>query len=206
MPLFDTVTLSAAYFPPVEYFFAIAQSGRVVVEQNELYQKQSYRTRCSILTSSGVETLNVPVVHSSSRLIRDISVDYSEAWPQRMEKALKAAYMSSPFYIYYADDIIPLLHSGMNSLFELNLALINVLKELLGLRLNIFVTQKFVTDYGDGFLDLRNSIHPKKEMPQWLLLKRPYYQVFSSKVGYTPSLSILDLLFNEGPNAISYLR
>ncbi len=200
-----TVVLSTAFLPPIEWFRAAALSSHTLLEGFETYQKQSYRTRCRILTSAGVETLKVPVVHSSSRLIQDIPIDYSEAWVQRMERALKTAYMSSPFYIYYADDIIPVLRSGMNSLFELNLALINVLAELLGLRLNIGITQEYVPEYGEGILDLRDAIHPKRELPQWLLLKRRYYQVFSSKTGYVPSLSVLDLLFNEGPNAISFI-
>ncbi|MBQ0006087.1 MAG: WbqC family protein [Alistipes sp.] len=155
-----TVVLSTAFLPPIEWFRAAALSSYTLLEGFETYQKQSYRTRCRILTSTGVETLKVPVVHSSSRLIQDIPIDYSEAWVQRMERALKTAYMSSPFYIYYADDIIPVLRSGMNSLFELNLALINVLAELLGLRLDIRITQEYVSEYGEGTLDLRNSIHP----------------------------------------------
>lgn len=204
-PSGNIVVLSTAFLPPVEWFRAAALSSCVLLEGCETYQKQSYRTRSRILTAGGVETLNVPVAHGGSRQIRDMVVDYSEPWVQRIERALTAAYMSSPFFIYYQDDLFPLLRSGEESLFEYNLKLIQVLAELLGLRLDVKVTQEFVPVYGEGYFDFRNSIHPKRPVPSELLLGRPYYQVFSSKFGFVPSLSVLDLLFNEGPNAISFL-
>lgn len=204
-PSGNIAVLSTAFLPPVEWFRAAALYSCVLLEGCETYQKQSFRTRSRILTAGGVETLNVPIIHSESRQIRDISVDYTEPWAQRIERALTAAYMSSPFFIYYQDDILPLLRSGEESLFEYNLKLIKILAELLGLRLDLRVTEEFVPEYGEGYSDFRSSIHPKKSVLPELLLKRPYYQVFSSKFGFTPSLSVLDLLFNEGPNAISHL-
>jgi len=204
-PSGNIAVLSTAFLPPVEWFRAAALSSYVLLEGCETYQKQTFRTRSRILTAGGVEILNVPIVHSESRQIRDISVDYTEPWTQRIERALTAAYMSSPFFIYYQDDILPLLKSGEESLFEYNLSLIRTLAELLGLRLNFRVTEEFVPEYGEGYSDFRNSIHPKRPVLPELLQKRPYYQVFSSKFGFIPSLSVLDLLFNEGPNAISFL-
>jgi len=201
----STIVLSTAFLPPIEWFRAAALSSCVMIEGCETYQKQSFRTRSRILTAGGVEMLNVPVVHGVSRQIRDVEVDYSEPWVQRIERALTAAYMSSPFFIYYQDDIFPLLKSAERSLFEFNLNLIRLLAELIGLKLEIKVTEEFIPEYGDGYADFRNAIHPKRSIPSDLLPARPYYQVFSSKFGFTPSLSVLDLLFNEGPNAISFL-
>ncbi len=65
-----------------------------------------------------------------------------------------------------------------------------------------------VTPDGVEVTDLREAIHPKR--PNTILrelgLERPYWQVFSPKSGFIPGLSIMDLLFNEGPDSIRWLR
>lgn len=208
MALFDTVVLSAAYFPPVEYFFAIAQSGRVLIEQNELYQKQSYRNRCRIYSGGGVMQLSIPVVKEvvHARPIRDIRIDYSEPWLRQHVRAIEAAYNSSPFYLYYKDDIIEVLDRRPEFLFDLDLALTEKLLELVGIRAGISFTESFQTDCGPG--DFRSRIQPKYHGVSLLDeygFNREYYQIFSSRFGFCANLSILDLLCHEGPGAISYL-
>lgn len=208
MPLFDTVTLSAAYFPPVEYFFAIAQSGRVVVEQNELYQKQSYRNRCRIYSGGGVMQLSIPVIKDvvHARPIRDIRIDYSEPWLQQHTRAIEAAYNSSPFYLYYKDDFLEILRKKPEFLFDLDVALTEKLLELVGIRAKIEFTDSFRPDCGTG--DLRARIQPKyrgESLLDEFGFNREYYQIFSSRFGFRPNLSILDLLCHEGPGTISFL-
>lgn len=201
-----TVVLSTAYFPPVEFFCAAARAGKVLLERFESYQKQTYRNRCRILAANGVETLTLPVIHGESRLIGDVSIDRSAAWVRQHEGALVSAYRTSPFFIYYQDDIFACIENGGNSLFEYNLNIIRVMAELLGLKADIGFTDTFRQDYGEaGYQDLREAIHPKRPAPRGLSVRRDYYQVFTAKYGYVPSLSALDLLFNEGPAAVSYL-
>jgi len=205
-PSGNTTVLSTAFLPPVEWFRAAALSSCVLIEGCESYQKQSYRSRCRIAAAGGVEILNVPVIHSESKKITDIRIDYSEPWVRRVERALAAAYNSSPFFLYYRDDIIPLLMSGEENLFRYNLALIGTLAELLGCRISFGVTDSFIPVYSEEYNDYRFSLHPKKQVPEELAPEKGYYQVFREKSGFIPSLSVLDLLFNEGPNAISFLR
>ena len=208
MPLFDKVTLSAAYFPPVEYFLAIAQSGRVLVEQNELYQKQSYRNRCRIYSGGGVMQLSIPVIKDviHARPIRDIRIDYSEPWLQQHTRAIEAAYNSSPFYLYYKDDFLEILRKKPEFLFDLDMALTEKLLELVGIRAEIEFTDSFIPDCGEG--DFRARIQPKyrgESLLDEFGFNREYYQIFSSRFGFQPNLSILDLLCHEGPGAISFL-
>lgn len=208
MALFTQAVLTTAYFPPVEYFFAIASSDRVLIEQQEYYQKQSYRSRCRILSASGPETLSVPVVKDStlSRPIRDMKVDYDYPWLQVHKRAFDAAYNSSPFYAYYKDEIMAVLDSRPAFLFDLNTRLLELLLQMVGVKADISFTEDFVKDYGEG--DFRETIHPKHKGENLLQLykkEKTYYQVFSDRSGFVPNLSVLDLLCNEGPNAISFL-
>lgn len=208
MARFSQAVLTTAYFPPVEYFFAIASSGKAVIEQCEFYQKQSYRNRCRILSASGPEALSVPVVKETtlSRPIREMKVDYDEPWLQVHKRALDAAYNSSPFYLYYKDEIMEVLDSRPTFLFDLNTKLLELLLQMAGVKADISFTEDFAKDWGEG--DFRELIHPKhkgENLLQTYKKEKTYYQVFSDRLGFVPNLSILDLLFNEGPNSISFL-
>lgn len=233
--------LSTAYLPPVSYFSVMAQYGAVRIESCENFQKQSYRTRARIASSSGVEILSVPVLKGSGhkRLISEIEIDYKRDWVQLHERALMSYYGSAPFFIYYRDDIFSVLESRPRFLFDLNTRLTRVLAELLGIRCAIGYTGSYLplSESREGVLldgalesvplesapfesvplegalcasaassaaDFRNSIHPKRPAPAGLLSDDSYYQVFSGRTGFIPDLSAVDLLFNEGPNSISF--
>lgn len=151
-PFFEVSLLSTAYLPPVEYFFAVAHSGRVLIEQHENFQKQSWRSRCRIYSAAGPEDLSIPVVKDEKRgrPIRDIRIDYSEPWLQHHVRALSAAYNRSAFFDYYADDLIPLLESRPEFLFDLNMSLLEKLLELLGLQTPVELTESFVASVEDN--------------------------------------------------------
>ena len=219
-PHFEAAILTTAYLPPVEYFFAIAHSGRVVVEQHEHYQKQSWRSRCRILSAGGPEDLSIPVVKEArrSRPIRDIRIDYSEPWLQHHVRALAGAYASSAYYDYYADDLLPILESKPAFLFDLNMALLEKLLDLLDLHTPLSLTSAFVTNdvipgpTGNLF-DGRSRIQPKYKGESLLAeygREQAYYQVFvnrdpSDRASFIPNLSVIDLLSAEGPDAGRYL-
>lgn len=204
--------LSSAYLPPVDYFAAIARYGGALVEACENYQKQSYRNRCTILTANGKMNLNIPVLRGGENLshsvpITEIQIDYQENWPIRHIRAMEAAYMNSPFFEYYIDDISAILLRKEKSLFTLNLELIKLLLGFCGIKAEIGLTKEFVADYKGSAEDLRNRIHPKSKLPSLLAewkKEKPWWQVFAPQ-GFVSGLSIVDLLFNEGPNAISFL-
>lgn len=209
MKLFGASVLTTAYFPPVEYFFAIARSGKVLIEQHEKYQKQSYRNRCRILSAAGPEDLSIPIVKDGtlSRPIRDLKIDYSDNWLQRHLRAFSAAYNSSAFFEYYEDELSSILLAKPVFLFDLNCSLLERLLELTGIRADISFTESYLSDYEDAF-DFRERIHPKhkgESLLQEYKKEKTYFQVFSDKYPFTANLSILDLLSAEGPNALSFL-
>ena len=216
-PHFDVSVLTTAYLPPVEYFFVIAHSGRVLIEQHENYQKQSWRSRCRILAAGGPEDLSIPVVKEErrGRPIRDIRIEYSEPWLQHHIRAFAAAYHSSAFYDYYADDLLPILESRPVFLFDLNMVLLEKLLVLLDLRVPVSLTEQFVTPLSSELFDGRQRIQPKYKGESLLAeygCEQAYYQVFvnrdpaSGRESFIPNLSILDLLSAEGPDAGRFLR
>jgi len=210
--------LSSAYFPPVEYFALLARDFRPVpgggtvpsevrVEACENFSKQTWRSRCNILTSTGVETLRVPVVHSPDMLMSKVRIEYSTPWVVRTERAIDSAYGSAAFYEYYRDGIFGILSSGEETLFGLNMRITRFFLEKTGISCNLVPT-KVYTPAGQVGDDWREAVHPKR--PNTILrdleLEKPYYQVFSGKYGFVSGLSIMDLLFNEGPDSISFLK
>lgn len=187
--------LSTAFLPPVEYFSALSRHS-ACVDACEHYSKQSYRNRACILTACGPESLIVPIVHDGHKLISEIRVDYTTPWLRRMKYAIDTAYLSSPFYEYYRDDFFALLDAKPEMLWEMNRRLTLWFCERIGVDAPEFGECKGEAE------DLRTLIHPKKPAVYEV---RPYWQVFSDKFGFTPNLSIVDLLFNEGPESVRYL-
>ena len=178
-------------------------SSRVLLEACENYQKQSYRNRCYILASDGPQMLQVPVVHGPSLAIRDVRVDYSTPWVVRTQRALDTAYETAAYYEYYRDGVFALLDARPATLWELNLSTIRFLLEKTGVACELSPTTSFAAPDTQPD-DYRFTLHPKRPEPG---PERPYYQVFRDRLGgFTPKLSCLDLLFNEGPDSILWLK
>ena len=207
--------LSTAYFPPLSWLALAARDFRpgfppavIGLEACENYQKQSYRNRCYILASDGVQMLQVPVVHGASWAIRDVEVDYSTPWVVRTQRALDTAYETSAYYEYYRDEVFALLDARPQTLWELNLSTIRFLMKKTGIACELSPTAGFIGPDSEAD-DYRFSLHPKRSdtVLADLGLDRPYYQVFRDRMGgFTPNLSCLDLLFNEGPDSIMWLK
>lgn len=198
----STILLSTAYLPPVAYFAAVAHSQLAAVEACETFQKQSYRNRCNIYSPDGVQQLLVPVLHAGSRFIRDIRIDYSKNWQHHHRRAIATAYGPTPFFKYYWDDIDTILGRKHEFLFDMNMELTEKLLQLLEIRTPIGITSDYESA-PTGLCDLRSAIHPKREWPDWK--PKEYYQSFCDRHGWLPNLSVIDLLFSEGPEAASYL-
>lgn len=200
--LSSRVLLSTAFFPPIEYFAVLAKYSVLYMESHENYIKQTYRNRCRILTSNGVEDIRVPVVHNGARLITQVEVDYSTDWVRRAEYALSSAYDSSPFFEYYKDELFSILDSHPGTLWELNGRIIEFFCRKIGLLPKILQTDRFELPCGQPE-DFRYTIAPK--VPSSYAACE-YYQVFREKFGFVGGLSIADLLFNEGPESIIFLN
>ena len=209
--------LGIAYFPPVSYFALIAKGmvlspentipSIVYIEACENYQKQSWRNRCRILAADGLAYLNFPIVHEGSHElpITAIKVDYSTPWVLKTKRAIASAYESSAFFDYYKDELFAILDSHPETLFELDMRIIRFFLDKTGIAADLRLTDTFQPS--SGVDDYREVLHPKR--PNTVLkdlgLEKPYFQVFARKYGFISDLSIMDLLFNEGPDSICYL-
>lgn len=213
--------LSTAYFPPVSWFAAAARdftlsSDRVLpsvvlLEACENYQKQSWRNRCAIAAASGVEIYSVPVVHEGGSFrhpVKEIRIDYSTAWVERFWRAVCSAYENSAFFEYYRDEIAAILFSRPERLWDLNLSLIHYFLDKCGIQARIEETASYLPP-GASPDDLRDAIHPKRKdtvLDSLGLSGRPYHQVFSGNYPFKENLSVMDLLFNEGPDCLYWLK
>ena len=191
----------------------------VYIEACENYQKQSYRNRCSFYAADGVQALSFPIVHEGGthkQPIGEVKVDYRKPWLQQHQKAIISAYRTSAYFEYYQDELFAIMDSRPERLLDLNTALLRFFIEKTGLLVDLRMTDDFsrdghiLTDEGLNIIcdDLRESIHPKRSnsILKDLELEKPYFQVFAQKHGFISDLSIMDLLFNEGPDSILYLK
>lgn len=181
----------------------------VYIEACENFQKQSYRNRCRFYGAEGVQMLSFPILHEGGTHkipITEIKVDYKTPWVQQHERAIVSAYGMSAYFDYYKDELFAILEAGHERLFDLNLALIRFFIDKTGIKVDLRLTQDYERE--PQMEDLREVIHPKR--PNTILsdlgLEKPYFQVFAPKYGFQSDLSIMDLLFNEGPDSIIYLK
>lgn len=192
------------YFPNIAHYIAIANANEVVFEMEDNFLKQTYRNRTYILGANGKLSLNIPVIHSQKnrQKYKDVKVFNEEKWQNQHWKSLLSAYRTSPFFEYYQDELQPVFHQKANFLLDFNLKCFEVLCDCLQLVCNTSKTKTFQKNI-ENKVDLRYLVNAKKEVP---FTFESYTQVFSNKHGFIPNLSILDLLFNEGPNALNYLE
>ena len=197
--------LSTAYLPPVEYF-AFLLTGDALIDGEERYQKQSYRNRAVILNGNGVLNLIIPTVHDQKMgVVKDVRIEYVTPWQRAHWRSIESAYNNTPFYLYYKDALKPFFEQKYEYLYDFNTQLTKTLLKALQVDVNIRFSETF-SPYEEN--DLRLEIHPKKAHKQdyRYRLENPYYQVFEDKFGFQPNLSVIDLLFNEGPQATNYLQ
>lgn len=204
------VVLSTAYFAPVAYYALLFHEKEVVIEAHENYNKQSYRNRMFIGTNQGPLALSVNVEkgYETKCPIQEVKLSSHGDWLHQHEIALMSNYGSSPFYEYYIDDILEVLRGEEKTLFGLNEKLRERICELIGLSVKIQYSENYLENGSVNLRDLRNTLHPKKDILQTVpeFVAKPYYQVAGQKQPFMPNLSILDLLFNLGPESILVLR
>ena len=191
----------------------------VYIEACENYQKQSYRNRCRFYGADGIQALSYPIIHEGGTHklpISQIRIDWSTPWLQQHERAIVSAYRTSAYFEYYQDELFAIMESRPERLLDFNMALLRFFIEKTGLAVDLRLTAEFTkdgvqtSDDGTSVIckDLREVIHPKR--PDTILkdlrLEKPYFQVFARKHGFQSDLSIMDLLFNEGPDSILYLK
>ncbi len=193
--------LPSVYLPNIEYFAHIAQR-KCVIDLGENYIKRSARNRAQIMTASGVMELSVCVRNANRPRtpMSHIEIDYSKKWQHQHSLAILSAYKSSPFYDHYAPYLEPLFTAHYERLVDLNWAFTELIIKLLGIKADLAISTDYVVAQAEDY-DLR----PKRRNEESKFSHPPYIQVFYDREPFVENLSILDLLFNEGPAALSIL-
>ncbi|WP_346854160.1 WbqC family protein [uncultured Draconibacterium sp.] len=204
----EPILLSTAFFAPVHYYARFIHHPNVYIEQFENFTKQTYRNRCNISGSNGIISLVAPVIkgRGPKMLIKDVQLSYDMDWQRNQWQTIVSAYNSSPYFEYYQDDIAPFFEKKFNFLLDYNMQIHKTICECLDIK----NSTKLTTDFEEvpaGTLNFRDIISPKnKKLPDVAFQPLEYTQVFTEKFGFSPNLSILDLLFNEGPNTETILE
>lgn len=200
------VLLPTAYLPPISWMALAFDNDEIIIEAHETYPKQTFRNRCRIAASNGKLDLTVPVIRlngNHSKTI-DIQIDNSILWQLVHWRSIVTAYNKTPYFIFYRDWLEPVYQRKFDSLIVLNLELLKVIFKIIGIKPDVKFSAAY--EFEPQTMDFRDSFHPKKKQDtqiQWVLPR--YIQAFESRNGFLPDMSILDLLFNLGPDAGIYL-
>lgn len=199
------ILLSTTYLGTIEFFANIIVADEVLMEQHEHYIKQTFRNRCTIATANGLQSLTIPVikVNGNHTKMKDILIAYDERWQILHWRTIVSAYSNSPYFLYYKDLLEPFYFKEFKFLIDFNFQLLEEILDILEINRKISFTELFKVNPENNLVDLRNSFHPKVKSDQNF---SPYIQVFAEKFEFFPNLSIIDLLFNEGPSTIDYLK
>ena len=213
--------LSSTYFGPIQWYQKLNRYDECLIERHESFIKQTYRNRMLIPTTNGPLALTIPTNHNTSLAMKDIRISDHANWRHVHWNALLSAYGESPFFEYYQDDIRPFYEKKYEFLFDFNMEITEKMIELLDIRPKISITDEyflseerkvkreefnsFTKHKVESIKDFREAIRPKKPHPDAEFESKRYYQVYEQKFGFQPNMSILDLLFNEGNEAIFYL-
>lgn len=209
MDVKQTAYLGSAYLAPIEYYSKLLTYETVYIEQHDHYIKQTYRNRCNIVGPGGLLPLSIPTVKPESLkcAMKDIRISDHGNWRHLHWNAIESAYNNTPFFEYYKDDFAPFYEKKHTFLFDFNEELRQLICELIDMNPNVNYTAEYKTTFTTDEIDFREIIHPKKDFstedPEFI--PTPYYQVFEARHGFLPNLSIIDLLFNMGPESLLVL-
>ncbi len=197
-----TQIFPTAYLPSIQYISLFLKTDDVSIELFETYCKQSCRTRCDVITANGIQTLTVPVVkvNGNHTLTKDIEISYKESWQQVHLRCMESAYRKSAYFDYYFPYFEKIYKQRFNTLVELNDFCLKTILKIIKVKKEYSYTEDFekIIDNSDYRIFLSKNGTNKTEM-------KPYYQVFADRHGFISNLSVIDLLFNEGPASVNYL-
>jgi len=201
----NTAILPLFYLPPVGYFSLLQKLGEdFLIEKHEHLAKQTYRNRASIYSPNGKLDITVPVVKGAKThtKMKDVRISYDFNWQRLHWLSLESCYRSSAYFEFYEDELSRFYTNKFEFLFDYNLELLEWLNKKLKLNKSFEVTGEYFDDIKPEF-DFRSAMNPKKQ--EDIVNNKSYYQVFEDKHQFLPNLSIVDLLFNQGPQARLYL-
>lgn len=205
----EKALLPLFYNAPVQFFTKFFLHSHILIEKHANYNRQSYLNRCIILSANGPLSLSIPVITGNSPNSRytEVCIDYTKRWNTVHWRAIESAYRNAPFFLYYGDTFHDLYERRFQSLWEWNLTLLNTTLGILEIKKPVAFTEQWGNSR-DDIADYRNSMHPKpsRQKVDPYFKPVPYFQVFLSRYGFTANLSILDLIFNTGPDASGILK
>lgn len=196
------ILIHPTYFPSISHFAAMLQADSITFEVDDNFQKQTNRNRMYIYSANGIQLLNIPVKHTKDvhQKYKDVRLETAFDWQKQHFKSLEAAYRTSPYFEYFEDDIRPIFEKQHTFLMDLNFQIHEIISDCLGISLPYTKTEEYFKEASQT--DLRYLANGKKDEN----IFDSYTQVFDDKHGFLNNLSILDLLFNEGRHAVTYLK
>lgn len=196
------ILIHPTYFPSISHFVAMLQTDSITFEVDDNFQKQTNRNRMYIYSANGIQLLNIPVKHTKDihQKYKDVRLETAFDWQKQHFKSLEAAYRTSPYFEYFEDDIRPVFEKQHTFLMDLNFQIHEIISDCLGISLPYTKTEEYFKEASQT--DLRYLANGKKDEN----IFDSYTQVFDDKHGFLNNLSILDLLFNEGRHAVTYLK
>jgi len=194
------MVLPTAYLPPASYLSGCLDQDEIIIEGYETYRKQTCRNHCNILGPNGRQTLSIPVirVNGNRTLTRDVRISYLQPWQKSHWRSIETAYNNAPFFIHYRDTFIPFYSKPFIFLIDLNQALLEAIFSAINAERHILYTGAFIK-YKDS--ENKESLVSKQSG----FLNPEYRQVFYERTGFIPNLSVIDCLFNLGPETLDYL-
>ncbi|MCG8305913.1 MAG: WbqC family protein [Cytophagales bacterium] len=196
------LSIELHYLPCIQYFVYLNSFEKIIIAQDDPYIRQSYRNRCRINGANKVDDLIIPVKKTSKdkSLSCDVIIDNNQKWLNKHLRAIQSAYGKAPFFEFYADDIFEILNRGENNLFDLNKELLTKCLEILDLKISIVFSRNNSDVDKKGLYDAKNEINPKTPADKNALFTPfEYFQVFGNN--FAANLSVIDLIFCEGPQA-----
>jgi hypothetical protein len=192
---------SSAYLPPISFFVELLSSEINVLDVHENYQRKRYYNRANILSPQGMVSLSVPVIKNKEKTeVKAVKYEASD-WKNQHWKSIQSFYQNSPFFQYYKDEFKEILFTEYSTLHELNWRFIQFFIDKIDLSVALSQSEGYIAHNPDNDLDTRFKILPNKHFYKFL----EYKQVFSEDIAFQSNLSILDALFNLGPQTETYL-
>jgi len=191
------------YLPPVAYFSKLKEHNfNITIEKHEHFIKQTYRNRVKIASPDGILDLTIPVVKGSKvhTPVKDVKISYDFKWQRLHWLSMQTCYRSSAYFEYYEDGLAYFYEKKFDFLFDYNLELLHWLFKQLKINAQINFSDEYFKELTEG-VDLRNNFAKNENN---LVETKNYFQVFSDRNEFIPNLSIVDLLFNQGPQSKMY--
>lgn len=198
--------IETQYLPPIAYFSYLVETNELILEAHENFEKQTYRNRCQILSSQQIDTLTIPLQGANKKIkTKDIKIDNDQPWQIKHWRTIKTCYGKTPFFEFFSDEFKPIFHAKYGFLWDFNLDLLTKCLEIIKLPIRISETHTFEKEIKNNVIDARSLISPKKaEFLKDNFLPQQYYQNFGNT--FEKNLSVIDLLMNEGPNALNVIK